>query len=34
MNHTKEAARVHDKLTHFLTYADNNAVGYFAKQVG
>lgn len=33
MNWTKEHARTHDKLTHFLTYADNNAVGYFAKQV-
>lgn len=32
MNHTKEFARVKDKLTHFLTYADNNAVGYFSKQ--
>ena len=25
-------ARERDNLTHFLTYADNNAVGYFAKQ--
>ena len=25
-------ARKRDHLTHFLTYADNNAVGYFAKQ--
>ena len=25
-------ARERDHLTHFLTYADNNAVGYFAKQ--
>jgi histone acetyltransferase len=33
MNWTKEHARTHDKLTHFLTYADNNAVGYFSKQV-
>lgn len=32
MNHTKEFARTIDKLTHFLTYADNNAVGYFEKQ--
>jgi histone acetyltransferase len=32
MNHTKEFARTKDGLTHFLTYADNNAVGYFAKQ--
>jgi histone acetyltransferase len=33
MNWTKEFARTQDSLTHFLTYADNNAVGYFAKQV-
>jgi histone acetyltransferase len=33
MNWTKEHARSNDKLTHFLTYADNNAVGYFSKQV-
>lgn len=33
MNWTKEYARTQDGLTHFLTYADNNAVGYFAKQV-
>lgn len=33
MNWTKEHARTQDKLSHFLTYADNNAVGYFAKQV-
>ncbi|EFJ53092.1 histone acetyltransferase [Volvox carteri f. nagariensis] len=32
MNQTKEFARTMDKLTHFLTYADNNAVGYFEKQ--
>jgi histone acetyltransferase len=32
MNQTKAAARGHDGLTHFLTYADNNAVGYFLKQ--
>mmetsp|Transcript_12959 Transcript_12959/g.37611 ORF Transcript_12959/g.37611 Transcript_12959/m.37611 type:complete len:561 (-) Transcript_12959:1058-2740(-) len=32
MNHAKEHARTRDRLTHFLTYADNNAVGYFAKQ--
>ncbi|KAK9908401.1 hypothetical protein WJX75_007347 [Coccomyxa subellipsoidea] len=32
MNFTKEFARARDHLTHFLTYADNNAVGYFAKQ--
>jgi N-acetylglutamate synthase-like GNAT family acetyltransferase len=34
MNHTKAMARDRDGLTHFLTYADNNAVGYFSKQVG
>jgi hypothetical protein len=34
MNHTKQYARDKDGLTHFLTYADNNAVGYFTKQVG
>lgn len=33
MNHLKEHARDADGLTHFLTYADNNAVGYFIKQV-
>jgi histone acetyltransferase len=32
MNHTKVFARDNDALTHFLTYADNNAVGYFQKQ--
>ena len=29
---SQEFARARDHLTHFLTYADNNAVGYFAKQ--
>ena len=33
MNHLKQHARDTDGLTHFLTYADNNAVGYFVKQV-
>jgi GNAT superfamily N-acetyltransferase len=33
MNHAKAMARDRDGLTHFLTYADNNAVGYFSKQV-
>jgi hypothetical protein len=28
----QEYAKTQDQLTHFLTYADNNAVGYFAKQ--
>ncbi|KAK7378412.1 hypothetical protein VNO80_03852 [Phaseolus coccineus] len=32
MNHLKQYARDVDGLTHFLTYADNNAVGYFIKQ--
>ncbi|XP_047308671.1 histone acetyltransferase GCN5 [Impatiens glandulifera] len=32
MNHLKQHAREVDGLTHFLTYADNNAVGYFSKQ--
>ncbi|XP_076915443.1 histone acetyltransferase GCN5-like [Bidens hawaiensis] len=32
MNHLKQRARDVDGLTHFLTYADNNAVGYFIKQ--
>eukprot|EP01025_Chloroclados_australasicus_P053576 TRINITY_DN6319_c1_g1_i2.p1 TRINITY_DN6319_c1_g1~~TRINITY_DN6319_c1_g1_i2.p1 ORF type:complete len:378 (-),score=29.25 TRINITY_DN6319_c1_g1_i2:92-1225(-) len=32
MNHAKEYARDRDGITHFLTYADNNAVGYFIKQ--
>ncbi|RDX60274.1 Histone acetyltransferase GCN5, partial [Mucuna pruriens] len=32
MNHLKQYARDIDGLTHFLTYADNNAVGYFIKQ--
>lgn len=33
MNHLKQHARDMDGLTHFLTYADINAVGYFIKQV-
>ncbi|KAL9663277.1 hypothetical protein QQ045_028116 [Rhodiola kirilowii] len=32
MNHLKQRARDDDGLTHLLTYADNNAVGYFIKQ--
>jgi len=32
MNHLKEFAKDKEKLTHFLTYADNNAIGYFQKQ--
>lgn len=31
MNHLKEAVKL-DGLTHFLTYADNYAIGYFRKQ--
>jgi hypothetical protein len=33
MNHLKEAVKK-DGITHFVTYADNYAVGYFQKQVG
>ncbi|KAI3993158.1 hypothetical protein MKX01_009901 [Papaver californicum] len=33
MNHLKQHARDVDGLTHFLTYADNNAVRYFTKQI-
>lgn len=32
MNHLKEAVKL-DGVTHFLTYADNYATGYFKKQV-
>mmetsp|Transcript_12342 Transcript_12342/g.24815 ORF Transcript_12342/g.24815 Transcript_12342/m.24815 type:complete len:432 (+) Transcript_12342:198-1493(+) len=32
MNWTKYYAREHDAMEYFLTYADNAAVGYFAKQ--
>mgnify|MGYP002628747738 CR=1 FL=1 len=32
MNHCKAFATSRDNLSYFLTYADNNAVGYFAKQ--
>ncbi|WOL03146.1 histone acetyltransferase GCN5 [Canna indica] len=32
MNHLKQHARDVDGLSYFLTYADNNAVGYFVKQ--
>ncbi len=31
MNHLKEAVKL-DDITHFLTYADNFAIGYFQKQ--
>lgn len=33
MNHAKAMARDRDGIRYFLTYADNNAVGYFKKQV-
>ena len=33
MNHVKEVVKK-DGITHFVTYADNYAVGYFQKQVG
>lgn len=33
MNQLKQHARDVDNLEYFLTYADNNAVGYFGKQV-
>ena len=32
LNSPGQAARDEDGLSHFLTYADNNAVGYFLKQ--
>jgi histone acetyltransferase len=32
MNWTKQYAREQDECEYFLTYADNNAVGYFSKQ--
>ncbi|WIA13916.1 hypothetical protein OEZ85_002487 [Tetradesmus obliquus] len=32
MNHAKAMARDRDGIRYFLTYADNNAVGYFKKQ--
>lgn len=32
MNHLKEHVRRHRNVDHFLTYADNYAVGYFKKQ--
>ena len=32
MNHLKEAVK-RQYITHFLTYADNYAIGYFRKQV-
>ena len=35
MNHLKDYVKeAHPRINHFLTYADNYAVGYFKKQVG
>jgi histone acetyltransferase len=34
MNQVKDYVRkAHPTITHFLTYADNYAIGYFKKQV-
>ena len=32
MNHIKEYAKAKENMTHLITFADNNAVGYFQKQ--
>jgi len=32
MNHIKEYAKEKENMTHLITFADNNAVGYFQKQ--
>jgi histone acetyltransferase len=32
MNHIKEYAKDKENMTHLITFADNNAVGYFQKQ--
>lgn len=32
MNHIKEYAKETENMTHLITFADNNAVGYFQKQ--
>jgi len=32
MNHLKEYVKEEEDMTHLITFADNNAVGYFAKQ--
>lgn len=32
MNHLKDYTKATSKITHFLTYADNGAIGYFKKQ--
>jgi len=33
MNHLKDYVKQSTKCMHFLTYADNYAIGYFKKQV-
>lgn len=33
MNHLKDYVKASTKCMHFLTYADNYAIGYFKKQV-
>lgn len=33
MNHLKDHVKASTKCMHFLTYADNYAIGYFKKQV-
>lgn len=33
MNHLKDHVKAATKCMHFLTYADNYAIGYFKKQV-
>ena len=32
MNHLKEYVKEEEDMTHLITFADNNAVGYFSKQ--
>lgn len=34
MNHLKDHVKSVSQVMHFLTYADNYAIGYFKKQVG
>ena len=33
MNHLKDHVKATTQCMHFLTYADNYAIGYFKKQV-
>lgn len=33
MNHLKDYIKQNTNMMHFLTYADNYAIGYFRKQV-